>query len=121
MVRQRGAAWNASWKSADLLRSDSRGRAFLSYDRWDAGLERRVAQGACFWLAIAAGQVKVRPSAALSPGFRGALGVSEAILNGAKAANSVRCAANLIASSDSPHDSPVQTSRLQPRWSDLMK
>jgi flavin-dependent dehydrogenase len=51
------------------------------YDRWTP-VERRVGAGQVFLVGDAAGQVKVTTVGGIVTGFRGALGVSEAILNG---------------------------------------
>ena len=51
------------------------------YDRWTP-VERRVGAGRVFLVGDAAGQVKVTTVGGIVTGFRGALGVSEAILNG---------------------------------------
>jgi flavin-dependent dehydrogenase len=51
------------------------------YDRWTP-VERRVGAGRVFLVGDAAGQVKVSTVGGIVTGFRGALGVSEAILNG---------------------------------------
>jgi len=51
--------------------SDSRGRAFLFYDRWTP-VERALAQAPCF-CCDAAGQVKVSTVGGIVTGFRGAL------------------------------------------------
>jgi flavin-dependent dehydrogenase len=50
------------------------------YDRWTP-VERRVGAGRVFLVGDAAGQVKVSTVGGIVTGFRGALGVSEAILN----------------------------------------
>jgi flavin-dependent dehydrogenase len=50
------------------------------YDRWTP-VERRVGAGRVFLVGDAAGQVKVTTVGGIVTGFRGALGVSEAILN----------------------------------------
>jgi flavin-dependent dehydrogenase len=51
------------------------------YDRWTP-VERRVGAGHVFLVGDAAGQVKVTTVGGIVTGFRGALGVSEAILSG---------------------------------------
>jgi flavin-dependent dehydrogenase len=51
------------------------------YDRWTP-VERRIGAGRVFLVGDAAGQVKVSTVGGIVTGFRGALGVSEAILNG---------------------------------------
>ena len=51
------------------------------YDRWTP-VERRVGAGRVFLVGDAAGQVKVSTVGGIVTGFRGALGVSEAIMNG---------------------------------------
>lgn len=51
------------------------------YDHWTP-VERRVGAGRVFLVGDAAGQVKVSTVGGIVTGFRGALGVSEAILNG---------------------------------------
>ncbi len=51
------------------------------YDRWTP-VERQVGAGRVFLVGDAAGQVKVTTVGGIVTGFRGALGVSEAILNG---------------------------------------
>ena len=51
------------------------------YDRWTP-VERRVGAGRVFLVGDAAGQVKVSTVGGIVTGFRGAIGVSEAILNG---------------------------------------
>src|SRR5258707_15233998 len=51
------------------------------YDRWTP-VERRLGAGRVFLVGDAAGQVKVSTVGGIVTGFRGALGVSEAILNG---------------------------------------
>jgi flavin-dependent dehydrogenase len=51
------------------------------YDRWTP-VERKVGAGRVFLVGDAAGQVKVTTVGGIVTGFRGALGVSEAILNG---------------------------------------
>jgi flavin-dependent dehydrogenase len=51
------------------------------YDRWTQ-VERKVGAGRVFLVGDAAGQVKVTTVGGIVTGFRGALGVSEAILNG---------------------------------------
>ena len=51
------------------------------YDGWTP-VERRVGAGRVFLVGDAAGQVKVSTVGGIVTGFRGALGVSEAILNG---------------------------------------
>ena len=51
------------------------------YDKWTP-VERRVGAGRVFLVGDAAGQVKVSTVGGIVTGFRGALGVSEAILNG---------------------------------------
>jgi flavin-dependent dehydrogenase len=51
------------------------------YDRWTP-VERRVGAGKVFLVGDAAGQVKVTTVGGIVTGFRGAIGVSEAILNG---------------------------------------
>ena len=51
------------------------------YDRWTP-VERRIGSGRVFLVGDAAGQVKVSTVGGIVTGFRGALGVSEAILNG---------------------------------------
>ena len=51
------------------------------YERWTP-VERRVGAGRVFLVGDAAGQVKVSTVGGIVTGFRGALGVSEAILNG---------------------------------------
>jgi len=51
------------------------------YDRWTP-VERRVGAGRVFLVGDAAGQVKVTTVGGIVTGFRGAIGVSEAILNG---------------------------------------
>jgi flavin-dependent dehydrogenase len=53
------------------------------YERWTP-VERRVGAGRVFLVGDAAGQVKVTTVGGIVTGFRGALGVSEAILNGGK-------------------------------------
>jgi flavin-dependent dehydrogenase len=50
------------------------------YDRWTP-VERRVGAGRVFLVGDAAGQVKVSTIGGIVSGIRGALGVSEAILN----------------------------------------
>jgi flavin-dependent dehydrogenase len=50
------------------------------YERWTP-VERRVGTGRVFLVGDAAGQVKVTTVGGIVTGFRGALGVSEAILN----------------------------------------
>jgi len=50
------------------------------YDRWTP-VERRVGAGRVFLVGDAAGQVKVSTVGGIVTGFRGALGVSDAILN----------------------------------------
>ena len=50
------------------------------YERWTP-VERRVGAGRVFLVGDAAGQVKVSTVGGIVTGFRGALGVSEAILN----------------------------------------
>jgi flavin-dependent dehydrogenase len=51
------------------------------YDRWTP-VERRVGAGRVFLVGDAAGQVKVSTVGGIVTGFRGAIGVSEAILKG---------------------------------------
>jgi flavin-dependent dehydrogenase len=51
------------------------------YDRWTP-VERRVGAGRVFLVGDAAGQVKVTTVGGIITGFRGAIGASEAILNG---------------------------------------
>ena len=51
------------------------------YDRWTP-VERRVGAGRVFLVGDAAGQVKVSTVGGIVTGFRGAIGVSESILNG---------------------------------------
>src|SRR5580700_11339341 len=51
------------------------------YDRWTP-VERRVGAGRVFLVGDAAGQVKVSTIGGIVTGFRGALGVSESIMNG---------------------------------------
>lgn len=51
------------------------------YNRWTP-VERRVGAGRVFLVGDAAGQVKVTTVGGIVTGFRGAIGVSEAILNG---------------------------------------
>jgi len=51
------------------------------YNQWTP-VERRVGAGRVFLVGDAAGQVKVSTVGGIVTGFRGALGVSEAILNG---------------------------------------
>lgn len=51
------------------------------YDRWTP-VERRVGAGRVFLVGDAAGQVKVSTVGGIVTGFRGAIGVSEAIING---------------------------------------
>jgi flavin-dependent dehydrogenase len=51
------------------------------YDRWTP-VERRVGGGRVFLVGDAAGQVKVTTVGGIVTGFRGAVGVAEAILNG---------------------------------------
>jgi flavin-dependent dehydrogenase len=51
------------------------------YDRWTP-VERRVGAGRVFLVGDAAGQVKVSTIGGIVTGFRGAIGISEAILNG---------------------------------------
>jgi len=51
------------------------------YDHWTP-VERRMGAGRVFLVGDAAGQVKVTTVGGIVTGFRGALGVSEAILNG---------------------------------------
>jgi len=51
------------------------------YDRWTP-VERRMGAGRVFLVGDAAGQVKVTTVGGIVTGFRGAIGVSEAILNG---------------------------------------
>ena len=51
------------------------------YDRWTP-VERRVGAGRVFLVGDAAGQVKVTTVGGIVTGFRGAIGVSEAIMNG---------------------------------------
>jgi flavin-dependent dehydrogenase len=51
------------------------------YDRWTP-VERRVGAGRVFLVGDAAGQVKVSTVGGIVTGLRGALGVTEAILNG---------------------------------------
>jgi flavin-dependent dehydrogenase len=51
------------------------------YDRWTP-VERKVGAGRVFLVGDAAGQVKVTTVGGIVTGFRGALGVSESILNG---------------------------------------
>jgi flavin-dependent dehydrogenase len=51
------------------------------YDRWTP-VERRVGAGRVFLVGDAAGQVKVSTVGGIVTGFRGAIGVSEAILHG---------------------------------------
>jgi flavin-dependent dehydrogenase len=51
------------------------------YDRWTP-VERRVGAGRVFLVGDAAGQVKVTTIGGIVTGLRGALGVTEAILNG---------------------------------------
>jgi len=53
------------------------------YDRWTP-VERRVGAGRVFLVGDAAGQVKVSTVGGIVTGFRGALGVSEAILQGSE-------------------------------------
>ncbi|HEX4642537.1 MAG TPA: NAD(P)/FAD-dependent oxidoreductase [Candidatus Acidoferrales bacterium] len=50
------------------------------YDRWTP-VERRVGAGRVFLVGDAAGQVKVSTVGGIVTGFRGAIGVSEAIIN----------------------------------------
>jgi flavin-dependent dehydrogenase len=51
------------------------------YDRWTP-VERKVGAGRVFLVGDAAGQVKVSTVGGIVTGFRGAIGVSESILNG---------------------------------------
>ena len=51
------------------------------YERWTP-VERRVGAGRVFLVGDAAGQVKVSTVGGIVTGFRGAIGVSESILNG---------------------------------------
>jgi flavin-dependent dehydrogenase len=51
------------------------------YDRWTP-VERRVGAGRVFLVGDAAGQVKVSTVGGIVTGFRGAIGISESILNG---------------------------------------
>lgn len=51
------------------------------YERWVA-VERRIAQGSVYLVGDAAAQVKVTTLGGVVTGFRGALGVSESVLNG---------------------------------------
>ncbi len=51
------------------------------YDRWTP-VERRVGAGRVFLVGDAAGQVKVSTVGGIVTGFRGAIGVSEAIIHG---------------------------------------
>jgi flavin-dependent dehydrogenase len=51
------------------------------YQRW-VPVRRRIGQGSVYLVGDAAGQVKVTTVGGIVTGFRGALGVSEAILNG---------------------------------------
>jgi digeranylgeranylglycerophospholipid reductase len=51
------------------------------YDRWTP-VERRVGAGRVFLVGDAAGQVKVSTVGGIVTGFRGAIGVSESIVNG---------------------------------------
>lgn len=51
------------------------------YERWTP-VERRVGAGRVFLVGDAAGQVKVSTVGGIVAGFRGAIGVSESILNG---------------------------------------
>jgi digeranylgeranylglycerophospholipid reductase len=51
------------------------------YERW-VPIERRIAQGRVYLVGDAAAQVKVTTLGGVVTGFRGALGVSERILNG---------------------------------------
>src|SRR5579863_2410687 len=51
------------------------------YDRWTP-VERRVGAGRVFLVGDAAGQVKVSTVGGIVTGFRGAVGVSESIMNG---------------------------------------
>jgi flavin-dependent dehydrogenase len=51
------------------------------YDRWTP-VERRVGAGRVFLVGDAAGQVKVSTVGGIVTGFRGAIGVSESIMNG---------------------------------------
>ncbi len=53
------------------------------YDRWTP-VERRVGAGRVFLVGDAAGQVKVTTVGGIVTGIRGAIGVSEAIMNGGK-------------------------------------
>ena len=50
------------------------------YDRWTP-VERRVGAGRVFLVGDAAGQVKVSTVGGIVTGFRGAIGVSESIVN----------------------------------------
>jgi len=53
------------------------------YDRWTP-VERRVGAGRVFLVGDAAGQVKVSTVGGIVTGFRGAIGVSEAIIHGSQ-------------------------------------
>jgi len=53
------------------------------YNGW-VPVERRVGEGSVYLVGDAAGQVKVSTVGGIVTGFRGALGVSEAILNGGR-------------------------------------
>ena len=53
------------------------------YDRW-VPVEKSLGQGTVYLVGDAAGQVKVSTVGGIVTGFRGALGVSEAILNGGR-------------------------------------
>lgn len=62
------------------------------YRRWTP-VERRMGHGRVFLVGDAAGQVKVTTIGGIVTGFRGALGVAEAVLHG-EAANWIPCAVN---------------------------
>ena len=57
-------------------------------------VRRQLAGGDVYLVGDAAGQVKVTTVGGIVTGFRGAVAVAEAILNGGRAASCVRCAAS---------------------------
>ena len=81
----RGAISNVFSKSENSIRLNFRARASRCTKKW-VPVRRQVGNGSVYVVGDAAGQVKVTTVGGIVTGFRGALGVAEAILYGGASA-----------------------------------
>ena len=81
MANGRVAVSSASWKNGGFKALAFQGARIPVYQRW-VPIERKIAEGSVYLVGDAAAQVKVTTLGGVVTGFRGALGLSEKILNG---------------------------------------